>query len=98
LSLFGGAFFTKWSVLQERNTPLYQGYIVRFGQCSVFLIPINKRRRWKLVLSLTDGALHCTVVKSATIVKRSWNQEKCTLPWPCSIPAETFISLNSITR
>jgi hypothetical protein len=24
----------------------------------------------------------CTVVKSATIVKRSWNQEKCTLPWP----------------
>jgi hypothetical protein len=25
----------------------------------------------------------CTVVKSATIVKRSWNQEKYTLPWPC---------------
>jgi uncharacterized Fe-S cluster-containing MiaB family protein len=24
----------------------------------------------------------CTVVKSATIVKRSWNQEKYTLPWP----------------
>jgi hypothetical protein len=24
----------------------------------------------------------CTVVKSATIVKRSWNQKKCTLPWP----------------
>jgi hypothetical protein len=37
-----------------------QGYIVRFGQCSVFLIPINKRRRWKLVLSLTDGALYCS--------------------------------------
>jgi hypothetical protein len=36
------------------------GYIVRFGQCSVFLIPINKRRRWKLVLSLTDGALYCS--------------------------------------
>jgi hypothetical protein len=29
-------------------------------QCSVFLIPINKRRRWKLVLSLTDGALYCS--------------------------------------
>jgi hypothetical protein len=39
---------------------LAQGYIVRFGQCSVFLIPINKRRRWKLVLSLTDGALYCS--------------------------------------
>jgi hypothetical protein len=25
----------------------------------------------------------CTVVKSAPIVKRSWNQEKYTLPWPC---------------
>jgi hypothetical protein len=25
----------------------------------------------------------CTVVKSATIVKRSWDQEKYTLPWPC---------------
>jgi hypothetical protein len=37
-----------------------QGYIVRFGQCSVFLIPINKRRCWKLVLSLTDGALYCS--------------------------------------
>jgi hypothetical protein len=24
----------------------------------------------------------CTVVKSAPIVKRSWNQEKYTLPWP----------------
>jgi hypothetical protein len=24
----------------------------------------------------------CTVVKSATIVKRSWNQEKCILTWP----------------
>jgi hypothetical protein len=42
------------------QTPSTQGYIVRFGQCSVFLIPINKRRHWKLVLSLTDGALYCS--------------------------------------
>jgi hypothetical protein len=43
-----------------RKPTFMQGYIVRFGQCSVFLIPINKRRRWKLVLSLTDGALYCS--------------------------------------
>jgi hypothetical protein len=28
----------------------------------------------------------CTVVKSAPIVKRSWNQEKYTPPWPCIDP------------
>jgi hypothetical protein len=35
------------------------------------------------VLSFHDGgALHCTVVNRAPIVKRSWNQEEYTLPWP----------------
>jgi hypothetical protein len=34
-----------------------QGYIVRFGQCSVFLIPINKRHTLEItvMLSFTDG-------------------------------------------
>jgi hypothetical protein len=47
-------------IYDGQNCARHQGYIVRFGQCSVFLIPINKRRRWKLVLSLTDGALYCS--------------------------------------
>jgi hypothetical protein len=58
-------------LLEYYGLPKPQGYIVRFGQCSVFLISINSR--WKLVLSFYD-------VNSAPIVKRSWNQEKYTLP------------------
>jgi hypothetical protein len=63
-------------------TALRQGYIVRFGQCSVFLIPINKRQPLEISVVLSRWG-RCTVVNSAPIVKRSWNQEKYTLPWPC---------------
>jgi hypothetical protein len=49
------------------------------------------------VLSLTDAMGRCTVVKSATIVKRSWNQEKCTLPWPCLAQDLTLTSRKLLT-
>jgi hypothetical protein len=58
-----------------------QDYIVRFGQCSVFLIPINKRQPLEISVVLSRWG-RCTVVNSAPIVKKSWNQEKYTLPWP----------------
>jgi hypothetical protein len=58
-----------------------QGYIVRFGQCSVFLIPINKRQPLEISVVLSRWG-RFTVVNSAPIVKKSWNQEKYTLPWP----------------
>jgi hypothetical protein len=65
-------------LLQLLDFSDWQGYIVRFGQCSVFLIPINKRQP----LEISVVASRCTVVNSAPIVKISWNQEKYTLPWP----------------
>jgi hypothetical protein len=77
-----------------------KGYIVRFGQCSVFLIPINKRQPLEISVGASRWG-RCTVVNSAPIVKRSWNQEKYTLPWPCTqvnnpeaqpnIPRDLFI-------
>jgi hypothetical protein len=68
-------------VCLRRESRASQGYIVRFGQCSVFLIPINKRQPLEISVVLSRWG-RCTVVNSAPIVKRSWNQEKYTLPWP----------------
>jgi hypothetical protein len=65
----------------KKHWGLIQGYIVRFGQCSVFLIPINKRQPLEISVVFSRWG-RCTVVNSAPIVKRSWNQEKYTLPWP----------------
>jgi hypothetical protein len=74
-------YITFWKKLVEEGA-ITQGYIVRFGQCSVFLIPINKRQPLEISVVLSRWG-RCTVVNSAPIVKRSWNQEKHTLPWPC---------------
>jgi hypothetical protein len=77
---------------QKSKLPPTQGYIVRFGQCSVFLIPINKIQPLEISVVLSRWG-RCTVVNSAPIVKRSWNQEKYTLPWPCPDPASIIISI-----
>jgi hypothetical protein len=47
---------------------------------SQIILRYKENGRWSEPYYSNHG--RCTVVKSATIVKRSWNQEKYTLPWP----------------
>jgi hypothetical protein len=56
-------------IFNDMSTEM-QGYIVRFGQCSLFLIPINKRQPLEIsvVLSRWPAPGRCTVVNSAPIV------------------------------
>jgi hypothetical protein len=58
----------------------------RFGQCSVFLIPINKRQPLEIsVVHLRWG--RCTVVNSARPYREKIveSRKKYKLPWPGSV-------------